>query len=423
MLDPAGHPFCLFTRACDAGLAQVSGPPADSGVMDGHEQRWFGMGRSVVADPAEAGAEACRAALDGRRATLLIVFASPSHATPEMAAAVHAAAGGDVLMVGCSTSGEFAADGPGAGVVVNALGGPGFAASVRAVPEDSTELYEAGVIAASCLDDIDAEHRTVLLLGDGRSSDQQEMVRGAYATAGAAVPLIGGCAGDNMMQTGTRHFFSDGREVRTLTNAVLGAAIGSTMPLGIGMAHGWRRVGEPMAVTHSEGGKIFELDGEPALDVYTQRTGCPPEVLADAGAFLQFATVRPLGLARRSGEDIRVIFEADPKERSISGLADTPEGALVWFMEADPDAIVDATAAAGSAAVAAMGGADPLGVLVFDCCVRTLALGERTGQSVARLREALGAVPFSGFYSNGEIVRQPNAKGMHHLTVAALAVG
>ncbi|GAA0561598.1 FIST N-terminal domain-containing protein [Paractinoplanes ferrugineus] len=390
--------------------------------MDGHEQRWFGVGRSVLADPAEAGAEACRAALDGRPATLLIVFASPSHSTPAMAAAVHAAAGGSVLMVGCSTSGEFSAAGVGAGVVVNALGGAGFSAAVRAVPQGSTGLYEAGVTAASCLDDIDAEHRTVLLLGDGRSTDQQEMVRGAYATAGAAVPLIGGCAGDAMTQTGTWHFFSSGGDVQVLPNAVLGAAIGSTKPLGIGIAHGWHRVGEPMAVTHSEGGKIFELDGEPALDVYAQRTGCPPEVLADAGAFLMYAAVRPLGLARRTGEDIRIIFAADAEDRSISGLADTPEGALVWFMEADPDAIVAATAVAASAALEEIGGERPLGMLVFDCCVRTLALGERTGQSVDRLREILGPVPFSGFYTNGEIVRRPQAKGMHHLTVAALAV-
>ncbi|MEU4242412.1 FIST N-terminal domain-containing protein [Actinoplanes sp. NPDC026619] len=391
--------------------------------MDVREQRWFGVGHSVLADPAEAGAQACRAALEGRPATLLIVFASMSHATEEMAAAVHAAAGGDVLMIGCSTSGEYTADGRGRGVVVNAIGGPGFAASVRAVPYDSMDLYTAGASAASCLDDIDAEHRAVLLLGDGRSTDQQEMVRGAYSVAGAQVPLIGGCAGDDMQQTGTRHFFSSGTEVLVLPDAVLGAALGSTSPLGIGVAHGWHRKGEPMAVTSSEGGKIFELDGEPALDVYARLTGCPPEVIADPGAFLQFAAVRPLGLARRTGEDIRIIFAADQDDRSISGLADTPEGGLVWFMEADPGAITDAASAAGSAAVAAVGDADPLGVLVFDCCVRTLALGpDGTDLATQRLGDTLKPIPYGGFYSNGEIARTPGAKGMHHLTVVALAV-
>ncbi|MET0419208.1 MAG: FIST N-terminal domain-containing protein [Actinoplanes sp.] len=392
------------------------------------EQRWFGVGRSLLADPAEAGAQACREALGGRRAALVIVFASLSHSTLEMASAVHAAAvqaagGGDVLMIGCSTSGEFTGDGGGAGVVVNALGGAGFSASVRAVPHESMDLYAAGVTAASCLDDIDAEHRVVLLLGDGRSGDQQEMVRGAYSVSGAQVPLVGGCAGDNVTQTGTWHFFSSGRDVQVLPNAVLGAALGGPSPFGIGRAHGWHKTGEPMVVTRSEGGKIFELDGEPALDVYLRRTGGGAELLADPGAFLQFATVRPLGLARRSGEDVRIIFEADAAERSISGLADTPEGALVWFMAADPESIVDAAAVAGVAATEDLGGADPLGVLVFDCCVRPIALGEdRTEQAAERLRDALKPIPYGGFYSNGEIVRKTNAKGMHHLTVAALAV-
>ncbi|WP_328476233.1 FIST C-terminal domain-containing protein [Actinoplanes sp. NBC_00393] len=381
------------------------------------------MGRSVLADPAEAGAQACREALGGRQATMLIVFASLSHSTPEMAAAVHAAAGGDVLMIGCSTSGEFTTDGRGAGVIVNALGGPGFTASVRAVPHRSMDLYDAGVTAAGGLDDIDAEHRVVLLLGDGRSGDQQEMVRGAYEVAGAQVPLVGGCAGDDVTQTGTWHFFSSGRDLKVLSNAVLGAAIGSTSPFGIGIAHGWHKIGDPMVVTRSEGGKIYELDGEPALDVYLRRIGAPADLAADPAAFLNFATVRPLGLARRTGEDIRIIFEADPAERSISGLADTPEGALVWFMAADPEKIIDAAADAAVAAAESIAEVDPLGVLVFDCCVRPMALGEdNTELAAERLRDALKPVPFGGFYSNGEIAREPNAKGMHHLTVVALAV-
>jgi hypothetical protein len=62
-------------------------------------------------------------------------------------------------------------------------------------------------------------------------------------------------------------------------------------------------------------------------------------------------------------------------------------------------------------------------VLVFDCCVRPIALGDdRTEQAAERLREALKPIPYGGFYSNGEIVRKPDAKGMHHLTVVALAV-
>jgi hypothetical protein len=395
------------------------GPAGEGTIM----KRWFGVGHSLLADPAEAGTQACREALGGRRAGLVIVFASLSHSTPAMAAAVHAAAGGDVLMIGCSTSGEFTADGRGAGVVVNALGGDGFRASVRAVPYNSMDLYASGETVASALDDVDSPYRVLLMLGDGRSGDQQEVVRGAYSVAGAQVPLIGGCAGDNVTQTGTYSFFSSGAEVRVLKNAVLGAALGSESPFGIAMAHGWHRIGEPMVVTRSEGGQIFELDGEPALDVYLRRTGGSPQLAADAEAFLNFATVRPLGLARRTGEDVRIIFACDPEQRSVLSLADTPEGAMVWFMEQDVDQVVGAAAAAGRAAADALDGAEPLGVLVFDCCVRPIALGQdNTDAAAERLRDVLTPIPFGGFYSNGEIVLTRGAKGMHHLTVAALAV-
>jgi len=386
--------------------------------------RWFGTGSSTAADPAAAGREACRAALAGRPPGLLMVFASPSHSTTGMAEAVHAAAGGHALMIGCSTSGEFSRTGRGQGVVVCALGGDGFAVHTRAVPEGVMGLREAGMAAAECLDDVDREHRVLLLLGDGRSADQQEMVRGAYAVAGAGVPLIGACAGDGMTQTATRHFFSSGETVTVLTNAVLGAAIGSDAPFGVAMAHGWHKTGDPMVVTRSKGGEIFELDGERALDVYLRHSGGGPELTADPEAFLRFATVRPLGLSRRTGEDVRIIFAADADQGSISGLADTPEGAMVWHMAADDAAVTSAAAMAGRAAVQALDGAEPLGVLLFDCCVRLLALGESGTDAANReLGEVLGDVPYAGFYSNGEIVRTTGAKGMHHLTVAALALG
>jgi hypothetical protein len=385
--------------------------------------RWFGTGRSTAADPAQAGREACLAALAGRPAGLLVVFASLSHATAAMAEAVHAAAGGDVLMIGCSTSGEFTGSGRSQGVVVSALGGDGFAVHARAVPDGVLGLREAGMAAAECLDDVDREHRVLLLLGDGRSSDQQEMVRGAYAVAGSGVPLVGGCAGDGMTQSATRHFFSSGPTVTVLTNAVLGAAIGSDSPFGVGMAHGWHKSGDPMVVTRSKGGEIYELDGEPALEVYLRHSGGSPELTVDPDTFLTFATVRPLGLSRRTGEDLRIIFAADAEQGSISGLADTPQGAVVWHMAADDDAVTGAAAMAGRAAVQALDGTEPLGVLVFDCCVRLLALGEDgTDAANHRLRDVLGDVPYGGFYSNGEIVRTSGAKGMHHLTVAALAL-
>ena len=161
-------------------------------------ERWVGVGRSAGTDSATAGAEARATALDGRAdARLLIVFASPAH---DFEALLTGIAAGDVPLVGCSTAGEIATGGPGDhGVVVLALGGPGFSVCTAVATGASERLREAGAEVARCLDTLEPRpHRTLLLLSDGLSGNQQEIVRGAYDVAGAAVPLVGGCAGDDL---------------------------------------------------------------------------------------------------------------------------------------------------------------------------------------------------------------------------------
>ena len=49
----------------------------------------------------------------------------------------------------------------------------------------------------------------LLLLTDGLAGDQQEVVRGAYSVVGAEIPLVGGCAGDNLKMVKTLQFHGD----------------------------------------------------------------------------------------------------------------------------------------------------------------------------------------------------------------------
>jgi hypothetical protein len=86
---------------------------------------------------------------------------------------------------------------------------------------------------------------------------------------GAGVPLVGGSAGDDLKMTRTFQLYDD----QVLTDAVVAAGIASDAPLGIGVRHGWRRVGEPMLVTGSGGNRVYTLDDRPALDVYLKQLG------------------------------------------------------------------------------------------------------------------------------------------------------
>jgi hypothetical protein len=271
------------------------------------EGRWYAVGRSAAADADRAVREAGEQALGGRPdADLLVVFWSIRHDAATIARAAGTLAPG-AAVVGCSTAGEIATDGPGdGGVVIAALGG-GFSVATAVGRRASQRLREAGADAAACATGLDdPPHRVLLLLTDGLAGDQQEIVRGAHGIVGADVPLVGGCAGDDLAMAGTLQLCGD----EVLDDSVVGVAIGSDAPLGIGVRHGWRRVGDAMLVTRSENNRVYTLDDEPALDVYLRRLDAPPEAHTDPAAFTRFALTHPLGLARRSGEE-QVRFGAD----------------------------------------------------------------------------------------------------------------
>ncbi|HEX2039799.1 MAG TPA: FIST N-terminal domain-containing protein [Acidimicrobiales bacterium] len=386
-----------------------------------HANRWLGVGRSSDADAYEAGAAAAAEALASDDAKLMIVFCSDSYDLPRLLAGVNDTTGG-VPLIGCSTAGEISGTGPGdAGVVVTAVGGSGFSIATGSADNASRHLREASARASFCIDCIDDKpFKVLLLLTDGLAGDQQEIVRGAYSVVGAEVPLVGGCAGDDLKMKGTFQFHDD----RVLENAVVAAAVGSDAPMGIGVRHGWRRVGEPMLVTGSDSSRVYTLDDQPALDVYLERLDAPQEARTDPGAFTRFAMTHPLGLSRRSGEEVRFVAEADFEERSLVCIAQVPQGGLAWFMEGDDDSVLAATDAACEDALGALGTSEPLGVLAFDCIARRGVLGDAGIQrEVDRIAEHARGAPVAGFYTYGEIARTHGMSGFHNQTLVVLALG
>ncbi|MEA2644928.1 MAG: hypothetical protein QOE92_11 [Chloroflexota bacterium] len=381
--------------------------------------RWLQVGRSDEVNAYHAGAAAASDAMGGPDARLLIVFCSHTYDLPELLRGIRESVG-DVPLVGCSTAGEIANSGPGdAGVVVTALGGPGFSVATAAVPGVSGRLREASAEVAGCIEDVEPyEHRVLLLLTDGLSGDQEEVIRGAYSVVGAGVPLVGGCAGDDLRMR--RTFQVHGAEV--MDNGIVAAAIASNAPFGIGVRHGWSKVGDAMLVTRSAGNRVYSLNDRPALDVYLERLQAPVAARADHDEFTHFALTHPLGLSRRSGEEVRFIGDANFDDRSLGCIAAVPQGGLTWIMEGDADSVLAATEDSCHQALAQLGGRPPLGLVAFDCIARRGVLGdEGIRGEVSRLGALAGGAPVAGFYTYGEIARTHSLRGFHNQTLVVLA--
>src|SRR5207249_4625289 len=139
---------------------------------------------------------------------------------------------------------------------------------------------------------------------------------------------------------------------------------------------GWRRVGDAMLVTSSWGNRVYSLDDEPALDLYVDRLDAPEAARSNPTAFTRFALTHPLGIRRRSGEEVRFVGEADFRDRSLGCIAEVPQGGPAWLMEGDADSVQVATDAACTDALSWLGGGRPLGFFAFDCIARRGVLGE-----------------------------------------------
>jgi hypothetical protein len=382
--------------------------------------RWFGVG--FCGGARAAGARAADDALVHDDPKLLIVFCSQTYDLRQLLGQIRERAG-DVPLIGCTTAGQIATVGPSdTGVVVTALGGSGFAVRTTAAADASRNLREAGAHVARGLPDrADLPHKVMLLLSDGLSGDQQEIVRGAHGVLGAAVPLVGGCAGDDLKMSRTFQFYDD----RVLTDSVVAAGIASNAPLGVGVRHGWRRIGEPMLVTSSKSNRVYTLDDRPALDVYLEQLGVTEPARPDQEGLARLALTHPFGLHRSNGEDqVRFIDGGDFAERSLSCSAEVPQGALVWIMEGDSRSVLEATDAACGDSLAALGRRPPLGMIAFDCIARRAVLGERgIRNEIGQLAAMAAGAPVAGFCTYGEIARTRGVRGFHNQTLVLLSIG
>lgn len=390
--------------------------------MTQSDTRWMGVGSATGPDAETAGTRAARAALRDRGdSRLIVLFGNPRHDLISVLRGVTKVTG-DVPLVGCSTAGEFTAAGPiFDGVVVAVLGGSGFQFETRAVEGISQRPREVGAEATESAAALpDGGHTAMLMVMDGRAERQEEVLRGAYDTLGASIPLIGGCAAPSPADD-TAFLLHDGK---VLTDALVTVAMRSEAPFGIGVAHGYEPVGDPILVTRSGQGRIMELDDRPALDVYLDRLGGPDDAYRDPEAFALFALEHPVCVDRRSGREARLISGADFATRTLMSPADIPEGGTLWLSSSSAGTLLDSAASARADAVRPLDG-EPLGMLAFDGVGRMMMLGTEFGpeNEIRRLAGDDPDLPVAGCYSAGEIARTRGINGFHNYAVAVLAVG
>ena len=128
----------------------------------------------------------------------------------------------------------------------------------------------------------------------------------------------------------------------------------SSIRIGHGSAGGWDEFGPRRRITRSTGNVLYELDGEPALDLYERYLG-----EEDARGLPGTALLFPLlirDLDRPDQDVVRTVLAVDRQARSMTFAGDMPEGWVAQLMRGNFDRL------AGGAADAARQARSGLGV-------------------------------------------------------------
>jgi hypothetical protein len=218
--------------------------------------------------------------------------------------------------------------------------------------------------------------------------------------AGKGVPVTGGLAGDGAQFQETLV----GGDFAPRPHAV--AAIGfygNAVHIGHGNAGGWDEFGPRRRISRSAGNVLFELDGEPALDLYKRYLGEEAAGLPGTALLFPLRIYDPL---RPDSALVRTILAVDHDTGSMTFAGDMPEGWVSQLMRGNFNRLAAGAADAARQSVAGLSeraGHDGVAILV-SCIGRRLLMGQRSIEEVEAAGHELGPkMPTIGFYSYGEI--------------------
>jgi hypothetical protein len=301
-------------------------------------------------------------------------------------------------VLGCSTAGEIAQDGVSDdGLVLVALrfAQPGFRAVSAPLPtmEDS---QTAGAALAAALKAPGL--RSVLLFAPGVAINGSALIDGLAGGVGPGVTITGGLAGDGGAFSQTWTLLDAQLASR---QAVAIGLYGDGVQLAHGSFGGWQPFGPVRKVTRAAGNLLYELDGEPALDIYRRYLGDYAKDLPGSGLLFPFAM---LGADHRDIGLIRTILGIDEAQGSLVLAGDVEAGGYLRLMHASTNALIEGAEAAAKAAQGMRSDRRSGLAILVSCVGRKLVMGGRVDEEIEAVAEVFGqGATITGFYSNGEI--------------------
>lgn len=255
--------------------------------------------------------------------------------------------------------------------------------------------------------------RGILVLADGLTVNGTQLLAGLKEQC-PNIPIAGGMAGDGTRFQSTRVIYN-GVAQQKIATAI--GFYGEHLVFTRGCKAGPIGFGPLRQVTKSVGNVVFEIDNQPALQLYKTYLGELAKQLPGA------ATYFPLSLRRSSSSEtplIRSVLGIDEENQSITVAGDMPEGSYTQLMRASQSQLLLGAQHAIDEATEDLPKDLPVLGLTVSCFGRRVLLGERTDDEIEIIHDTLPKLSqHTGFFSYGEISSFDGGQcDFHNMTLA-----
>ncbi|WP_299898321.1 FIST N-terminal domain-containing protein [uncultured Aquimarina sp.] len=180
---------------------------------------------------------------------------------------------------------------------------------------------------------------------------------------------------------------------------------GDTLQITSAQYGGWNPFGPERIITKSVDNILYELDNQPALDLYKKYLG------DKASELPQSALLYPLSVKTEGRKEaiVRTILNIDEEKNAMILAGDVPEGSVVQLMMANIDKIAEGASKAAEIAMESRD-KDPQLALLVSCIGRKLVMDQRVEEEIEEVIEEVGKnAAITGFYSYGELAPFSNS--------------
>ncbi len=276
--------------------------------------------------------------------------------------------------------------------------------------QSTKDSYNAGQMLARLLLDDSLSH--VLILSDGLNVNGTRLTEGFNSILPSKVNVSGGLAGDGGRFEKTMVVDQNNQFIDNCISVI--GFYGHDLKTSSGSYGGWDSFGIDRFVTRSVDNVVFEIDGQPALDLYKSYLGEMSNQLPSSAMFF------PLEMRVDEHTDVlvRTILGINEKDKSLTFAGNIPEGASVRLMKANVNRVIDGAEKAAKIANQAKFDAE-LAIMV-SCVGRKLVLKQLVEDEIEAVANQFGErTSFCGFYSYGEILKSHNSENceLHNQTM------